>query len=97
MYNPSGRDAFVIKDGYSNECVRNKEKMNAEHEPQLQAMRKRNPAMRRHLSCVSGPAHLPDQQERRREKLGKVLAELKIELISVSELIRDQLVSISCR
>ena len=43
------------------------------------------------------PTRLPDEQERRREKLCKVLAELKIELISVWDAIRPQLVSVLAR
>ena len=43
------------------------------------------------------PTRLSDEQERRREKLCKVLAELKIDLISVSEAIRHQLVSVLAR
>ena len=40
---------------------------------------------------------LPDEQERRRDKLCKLLAELKIELISVSDSIPHQLVSVLAR
>lgn len=40
------------------------------------------------------PSLLPEKQEGRREKLLKVLAELKIELIFVRECIRDQLLSV---
>ena len=43
------------------------------------------------------PTRLPDEQERRREKLCKMLAELKIDLISVSDAIRHQLVSVLAR
>ena len=71
--------------------------MKAEHDPQLQATPKRTPAKRRNLSCVAVPTRLPDEQERRREKLCKVLAELKIDLISVSDAIRHQLVSVLAR
>ena len=35
MKKPSARDAFGIKDGYYNECLRNKEKMKTEDDPQL--------------------------------------------------------------
>ena len=43
------------------------------------------------------PTRLADEQERTREKLCKVLAELKIDLISVSDAIRHQLVSVLAR
>ena len=49
MYQKSGRDAFGITEGYCDACIRNKEKMKAEHDPQLQAMPKRIPARRRAL------------------------------------------------
>ena len=65
--------------------------MKAEHDPQLQATPKRTPAKRRNLSCVAVPTRLPDEQERMREKLCKVLAELKIDLISVSDAIKHNL------
>ena len=97
MYKASGRDAFEIKDRCCNACVRNKEKMKAEHDPQLQAPPKPTPAKLRDLSCVVVPTGLPDEQERRREKLCKVLAELKIDLISVSDSIRQQVVRVMSR
>ena len=40
---------------------------------------------------------LPHEQERWREELWKVLAELKIDLISVFDAIRQQLVSVFAR
>ena len=43
------------------------------------------------------PTRLPDEQALRREKLCKVLAELKINLISVSDSIRHQLLSVLAR
>ena len=97
IYKASGRDVFGIKDGCCERCARNKEQMKAEHDPQLQATPKRTPAKRRNLSSVSIPTRLPDEQERRREKLCKVLAELKIDLISFSDSIRHQLVSVLAR
>ena len=93
----SGRDVFGIKDGCCKKCVHNREKMIAEHDPQLQATTKRTPANRRNLSCVSVTTRLPDEQERRCEKLCKVPAEVKIELISVSDSIRHQLVNVLAR
>ena len=60
-------------------------------------LRQITPAKRRNLSCGAVPTRLPDEQERRREKLCKVLAELKIELISVSDAIRHQFVSVLAR
>ena len=94
MYNASGRDVFGIKDGDCDACVSNKEKMKAEHVPQLQATPKRTPARRRDLTCVVVPTRLHDEQARRQEKLCKLLAELKIDLISISESIRHQVVSV---
>ena len=91
IYKASGRDAFGIKDGCCEKCARNKEKMKAEHDPQLQATPKCTPAKRRNLSCLAVPTRLPDEQEGRREKLCKVVAELKIELISVSNSIDTNL------
>ena len=44
IYKASGRDVFGIKDGCCEKCVRKKEKMKAEHDPQLQATPKRTPA-----------------------------------------------------
>ena len=43
------------------------------------------------------PTRIPDEQERMREKLGKVLPELKADLISGSDSIRDQLVFVLAR
>ena len=68
-----------------------------EHDLQLQATPKLTTAKRRNLSCVVVPTRLPDEQARRREKLCKVLAELKIDLISVSDSIRHQLFSVLAR
>ena len=68
--------------------------MKAEHDPQLQSTPKRTHAKRRNLSCVVVPTRLPDEQARRREKLWKVLAELKIDLISVRDSNRHQVVSL---
>ena len=90
----SARDAFGMKDGICEKCVRHKEKMKAEQDPQLQATPKRAPAQRRNLSCVAVPTRLPDEQDRRRDKLWKVLPELKIELISVSDEMRHSLVAV---
>ena len=46
MCKASGRDAFGIKDGSCDLCLRNKEKMKREHDPQLQATPKRTAANR---------------------------------------------------
>ena len=43
--------------------------------PQLQDTPNPTQAMRRCLSCVEVPSRLPDEQERRRQKLGKLFAE----------------------
>ena len=51
MYKASGLDAFGIKDGSCDVCLRNKEKMKAEHDPQLQPTPKRTPR-----SVVISPA-----------------------------------------
>ena len=96
-YKASGRDAFGMQDGYSDAFVRNKEKIKAEHDPQLQATSKPTPSKGSDLSCVAVPTRLPDEQERRQEKLSKVLAELKIDMISVRDSIRHQLVSVLAR
>ena len=53
MYKASGRDAFGIKDGSCDVCLRNKEKMKAKHDPQLQATLMRTPAKRRDHSCLA--------------------------------------------
>ena len=71
--------------------------MRAEHDPQLQPTPKRTPAKRRNLFCVGVPTRLSDEQERRREKLCKVLAEKKFVLICVSDSIRHQLMSVLAR
>ena len=68
--------------------------MKVEHDPQLQATPNRTPAKRRNLSCVVVPTRLPDEHARRREKLCKVLAELKIDLISVTDSISHQLLRV---
>ena len=49
MNKASDRDAFGIKDGNCDACVSNKEKMKAEHDPQLQATPKPTPAKPRDL------------------------------------------------
>ena len=74
--------------------VSNKGKMKAEHDPGVQDTPKLTPATRKDLSSVVVPTRLHDEQERRREKLGKGLAEKKIDLITVRESIRDQLLSV---
>ena len=71
--------------------------MKAEKYPQLEATPKRTPAKRMNLSCVAIPTGLPDEQERRCEKLCKVLEELKIDWISVRDAIKNQLVSVLAR
>ena len=81
IYEASGRDVFGIKDGCCEKCARNKDKLKAEHDPQLHTTPKRTPAKRRNLSCVAVPTCLPDEQERKREKLCKVIEELRIEQI----------------
>ena len=97
MYQASRRDVFGMKDGTCEKCARNKEKLKAANDPQLQFSAKRTPAKRRNLSCVAVPTRLPDEQERRRNKLCNVLAEQKIELISVSDTIRHQVVRFFAR
>ena len=97
MNKASGRNAFEITDGSCYVCLRNKEQMKAEHDPQLQATPKRTTVKRRDLSCVVVPTRLRDEQERRREKLCKVLAEVKIDFIPVSHSIRHQVVSVLAR
>ena len=67
MYKASLRDALGNNDGYCNACVRNKEKIKAEHDPKLPPTPKSTPAKCRDLSCVVVPTRLPDEQERRRE------------------------------
>ena len=64
-------------DGTCEKCARNKEKLKAAHDPQLQFAPKRTPKKRRNLSCLAVPTGLPDELERMRDKLFKVLAELK--------------------
>ena len=51
MYKASGRDAFGIKDGSCDVCVRNKEKMKAENDPQMQSTAKHTLAKLRDHSC----------------------------------------------
>ena len=68
--------------------------MKAQHEPQLPATLNRTASKRRDLSCVVVPKRLPDEQARTSEKLCIVLAELKINLISVSDSILHQLVCV---
>ena len=85
IYRASWPDAGGITEVYSNPCVRNKEMLKAEHDPQLKGTPRRTAAKRSDLSWVVVATHTPDEQERRREKLRKVLPEWKIDLISVSE------------
>ena len=86
-----------MKDGYYDACVRNTVKMKAEHDTQLQATQKGTPLKSSDFYCRVVPARLPDEQERRREKLCNLLAELKIDLISVRSSIRHQVMSILAR
>ena len=71
--------------------------MKEEHHPQLQATPKHTPEKRRDLSCVVVQTRLPVEQERRREKLCNLLAELKIDLISVSDSIRHKIMLVLAR
>ena len=97
VYTASGRDAFGIKHGSCDVCLLYKEKMKAEQDTQLQATPKRTPAKRRDLPCVVVQTRLPEEQERRREKLCNMMGELKIDLISVSDSILHELVSVWAR
>ena len=74
--------------------MRNKEKMKADHDLQLQAKPKRSPVKPTDLSLVVVTTHLSYEQVRSRDKLCNVLAELNIDLISVSESIRHLRVSL---
>ena len=53
IYTASGRDVFGIKNGWCEKCVRNKEKMKAEHDPQLHATPKRTPKAQELNLCSS--------------------------------------------
>ena len=97
IYKASGRDVFGMKDGCCVKWASNKAQIKAEQDHQQQATPKRTPSNRRNLSSVAVPTQIPDAQERRREKLCKVLADLKIDMIFVSDPIRHQLLSILAR
>ena len=72
--------------------------MTAMHDPQRQSTPKRTPISRLgDLSCVLIPTHLHEEQDRRSEKLRIVLAELKIDLISLSESNPHQRLSVLAR
>ena len=68
--------------------------MKAEQAAQLQLTPKRTPEKRRNISYVAVTTCLAEEEERRREKLCKVLAEMKIDLISLSESIPQQLMKV---
>ena len=94
IYKAPGPYEFGIKDGCWEKCALNKEKMIANHDPQLQATPKRTASKGRNLSCMAVTTRFPDEQERRREKFCKVISELKIDLISVSDAMKHHLVSV---
>ena len=96
-YNASGGDALRNKDGYSKECVRHNEQMKADPDSHLHATPKRTPAKTRDLSCVVFPTSLPDEQERKRKNPCKVRTELKIDLLSETEPIRHEFLSLLAR
>ena len=71
--------------------------MKTEHDCQLKATPNRTPAKRKNLSGVPVPTRLADEEECRREKVCKVIAELKMVLISDRDSIRHQMVSVLAR
>ena len=97
MYKASAGDAFRINDG-SCECGRSQERVNEGRAgPHNTCYAKVTPSKTRDLSCVLLPTRLPDEQNGRLEKLRKVQAELKIDLISVKDSIQHQLVGVLAR
>ena len=93
----SGSNAFGKMHGYCDPCLRKNDKIEGEHDPQLQPTPERSHAKYTELSCVVVSTILPDEQAPMSKKQCNWRAELKIDQISFRDSIRHQVLSVLAR